>query len=1025
MSKRARFLLPVAVTLVTFMSGIATCAPTIVIESPADGSVHLSRSVDFSGSAAGTDLTWFQGTKVDFDAATKDKVVVNPDGTVTLVQGFSDDFDDNVLDASDWTIPLQKGGVYATNENGALRLNGSCTTGARWGSGVRVQSLSTSSILSRATLKSFSGSGYYTTGLFLWQDDRNYLGVGQQIETDVYGNGVQLIISYKYQGGGQYYSEGVVANPNGHTYSVVYRPSAQKADIYQDQNLITTKSIVLTNPTVMFTCGAGEYGDNLTIVWDDVETGYGTPGTITSTVLDAQGMPPSLLWADWNATVGPMTDVTMEMRSSADPGMTGATTWLEVPKATGTGLPAINRYVQYRASLISHDAMAAPTFRNVTFEYRIPVVSVEVRVGNVGPWLSASGTVFWTVRLNLAENENTVWARVTDSAGRVNLTSIKVLVDTIRPAGTVLVNDGAVYATSAAVNLTLNATDAFGIEAMLVSGRTDFSDMTWRPYEGRISWQLPPGDGSKEVFAKYIDTNGYISDTVSDTIILDTMAPIGSIEVNGGQTYTNMTTIDVQLMATDLSGVESMQLSETPLFEGASWVPFAQTAQFQLLPIDGAKTVYARFRDILGHVSSAVNDTLVLDRVGPVLRLTINEGALFTNTRLVHVTITLTHNGPVEWMKLSEDPSLEDVSEGAFMDTLELALTGGDGVKHVYARAWDAAGNEGPIASASITLDTRPPSIRLTINNDDQYTNATLVSLTVTLLEEDLARDLEVDTAASFTIATKMPFTNLLNWLLKGGDGEMTLYARATDVAGNVGLVASDSIVLDTTPPALAIEVEGGALFTASRNVTVALVASDTNDVVSMMVWEGTEVQGGPPTVFRDSIAWTLSTGEGSKTMHARVADRAGNWCPAVSASITLDTTAPTAAVTATAPKGSAAILTSWSGADALSGVRRYEVQYQEDDGLWTDWVNVTNASNTTFDGSWGHTYRFRARATDNVGNVGPFTPDEATVELPEQYTFLVPPFIWLIIIIIIATAFVVAVVYYLRWRRTDGQEGA
>jgi len=1023
MSERVRFHLPAAVLLVTIISGFATCAPTVVVESPADGSVHLSRTVDFSGSAAGTDLTWFNGTKTDFDAATKDRVAVNPDGNVTLVHGFSDNFDDNVLDTNDWNVLNQRGGIYATVENKALKLSGTSISGSSWGAGVWVKCLKTADVLSKATLKTFSGSGYYSCGLFLWQDDRNYIGVGQQIETDVYGSGIQLMISYKYQGSGSYYSEGVITNPNGHAYSIVYRPSASKADVYQDQNLITTKSIVLTNPCVLFTCGARRYGDKLDAVWDDVDTGYRSPGTLTSNVFDAKGNPPMLLWGDWNATVGPMTDLTIEVRSSASPDMNGASLWTKVSKATGTGLPLISRYVQYRATLISMDAQATPSFRNVSLEYRIPVVSVEVRVGGAGPWLVAPGTTTWTARLDLPENETTVWVRVTDSAGVTNMTSIRVLVDTTRPAGTVVIDDGATYATSRTVNLTLDAHDAFGVDAMMVSGRMDFTDANWRSYEGRITWPLPLGDGQKVVYAKFMDKNGLFSDVSSDTIVLDTMAPVGFIDVNGGELYTNETVIDVQLYATDLSGVEGMQLSESPTFEGAVWVPYTQTFRFQLQAVDGAKTIYARFRDVVGHVSTAVNDTLVLDRVAPVLSLTLNGGERFTNSRLALVTLTLTHNGPVEWMKVSGDPLLEDVSEEPFRQTLELTLTGEDGLTYVYARAWDMAGNIGPIASASITIDTRPPSIRLTINDDDTYTNTTLVTLSVVALEEDVLRDLEVDASPLFTGATRMPFVGSLSWVLTGGDGTNMLYARATDMAGNVGLTVTDSIILDTTPPALAITVDWGVKCTASRNVTVALVASDANGVVTMMVWEGVLTQGGPPTMFRDSTAWTLSTGDGAKVLQARVADRAGNWCPAANATIALDMTAPDSAVTATASKGSTSIIVSWNGTDAPSGVRRFEVQYQEDDGLWTDWLNVTAASNTTFEGSWGHTYRFRVRATDNVGNVGPYTESAEPVELQERSVFLVPAFIWLIIIVIVATAIVVTVVYYARWRRR-GEQG-
>lgn len=68
----------------------------------------------------------------------------------------------------------------------------------------------------------------------------------------------------------------------------------------------------------------------------------------------------------------------------------------------------------------------------------------------------------------------------------------------------------------------------------------------------------------------------------------------------------------------------------------------------------------------------------------------------------------------------------------------------------------------------------------------------------------------------------------------------------------------------------------------------------------------------------------------------------------------------------------------SWSGSDFYSGIASYDVQVKDGyTGAWTTWLSATTASNTTYNGTDGHTYFFRTRARDPQDNLETYDNDE------------------------------------------------
>ena len=106
--------------------------------------------------------------------------------------------------------------------------------------------------------------------------------------------------------------------------------------------------------------------------------------------------------------------------------------------------------------------------------------------------------------------------------------------DTTAPSGlTLAINDGALYATSTAVNLTIglgdSSTTGYQMKIWGVQGAADEENAAWETYAAAKSVTLPAGDGLKTVYVKVRDEVGNESGAVSDSITLDTAVPAVTI----------------------------------------------------------------------------------------------------------------------------------------------------------------------------------------------------------------------------------------------------------------------------------------------------------------------------------------------------------------------------------------------------------------------------------------------------------------------------------------------------------------
>ena len=102
----------------------------------------------------------------------------------------------------------------------------------------------------------------------------------------------------------------------------------------------------------------------------------------------------------------------------------------------------------------------------------------------------------------------------------------------------------------------------------------------------------------------------------------------------------------------------------------------------------------------------------------------------------------------------------------------------------------------------------------------------------------------------------------------------------------------------DGTPPTGTVTINSGAPYTGTSTVTLSLLATDDSGVVSQMRFSSDNRTYFPPEPYATAKTWTLTPGDGSKSVYVQFSDPAGNWSPTASASITVDTTPPVGAFT-------------------------------------------------------------------------------------------------------------------------------
>ena len=372
--------------------------------------------------------------------------------------------------------------------------------------------------------------------------------------------------------------------------------------------------------------------------------------------------------------------------------------------------------------------------------------------------------------------------------------------------------------------------------------------------------------------------------------------------------------------------------------------------------------------------------TVVVDTAAPTgATVTINSGNTYTNT--TSVTLTLTANDESnKKMRFKNNASWSDWED--FGSSKSWTLRAVDGTRTVYYQVKDLAENLATAVTDTITLDTTKPSnvtVTITGSGDTPTTYSNSVSVTLAISAADATSGLYqmlIGNDATFTGSSWETYSTSKSWTLTSGDGVKTVYLKVKDTAGLIADVVSDSITLDTVAPtSLTISIESGQTYARTNSVNLSLSATGA----AKMQFSRNGTYNSTWETYATTRSWSLSSGDGTKTVYFRAKDSAGNIATAVNDTIILDTAAPTfSSVTSTSISQTGATIT-WTTTEASTSQVLYGVTTSYGSHTTLDATKVTSHSQAITGLTQGTTYHYKVASLDTAGNNGTSTDSTFT----------------------------------------------
>lgn len=464
--------------------------------------------------------------------------------------------------------------------------------------------------------------------------------------------------------------------------------------------------------------------------------------------------------------------------------------------------------------------------------------------------------------------------------------------DLSAPTGTMVINGGAAWTNSRVLSVAITATDDVGVvEACLIEGEATACSR-WQPFAPALELNVAGRAGTVVVTGFLRDEAGNVSAPIPGSIGVDTRPPergtavatpvVGGLDVAIAD-FTDRTSGIASYYVVGRTGTSApyCQRRNLTLWEGTRL-----TAELRGLG-PGPYALRACAVDRAGNffgTDGLVASPTVEASAPVVAAFAVAGGQPFVGARMTTLDATVTDDTGVTQFCASESATTAAACSPwrTFSASSPFELSGGDGDKVVRAWFRDSFGNTSATAQDSVGFDRDAP-VNGSVVATDGAAGVQLAASGFTDALSGLAGYVVVTApdrapascAEGVEVYRGPSATTLVTGLPVGRSG---FRVCATDAVGNLSTGATTNATrrAEYAPPTLrAFRLVGGATRSTSRSITLEIDAVDTNGVTDLCLAEGSD----PCTwqAFESPLAYTLSAGEGTKTLSLRLRDGLGN----------------------------------------------------------------------------------------------------------------------------------------------------
>lgn len=353
------------------------------------------------------------------------------------------------------------------------------------------------------------------------------------------------------------------------------------------------------------------------------------------------------------------------------------------------------------------------------------------------------------------------------------------------------------------------------------------------------------------------------------------------VKINGGSKYTQSTVVPLEIMASGTP--REMRVSSHEDFKDSpNWLPFKPNyGQWSFSNIEeGEKVIYVQLKDKFGNTTPVMKESVFLDKTPPknaTIKIIAEKG--FVNNPTKEVALDLVAED-AKYMMISNAKNFLKARWQAFRPNTKWNLEGtADGMREVYIKYRDEAGNETNIISAQILVDSEPPlDGKVSINGDAKVSTSKDGKVSLTIFARG-ASHIKVAADTAMSAVQWETYTTSKEWKF-AQQGKNGVYVKFKDQSNNEApKLAYSEIMWDNTPPEdCSIVINDGAKYSEDPDGNVALKLQ-AKGAVFMMISNTADFSGAGWIPFPKSqnYRWKLTQGNGEKKIFVRFKDENGN----------------------------------------------------------------------------------------------------------------------------------------------------